>query len=144
LSARPGFISSLALLALVCACGGEEVSDRAETTRPGQANGEHILHLYVSNQSFGVEHVRITISIDGREVVDETFDVEGQHNFVLFALPLEGSPHVLSARAAHSGLTFETQLVLPGELWALLQFWQSDSEPATFTWNTSGMPIGFR
>lgn len=43
-----------------------------------------VLRLLVTNQSFEVPSVKVTIQIDGETVVDDTFDVESQHNVVTF------------------------------------------------------------
>jgi len=42
------------------------------------------LLLYVSNQSFEDENVRLKLDVDGVTVVDGEFRVEGQHHWIRF------------------------------------------------------------
>jgi len=42
------------------------------------------LLLYVSNQSFKDENVRLKLAVDGVMVVDGEFRVEGQHHWIRF------------------------------------------------------------
>lgn len=101
--------------------------------------------LYVSNQSFDDDPVRITISISGEVVVDDDFAVEGQHNWIEFTPDIEPGLHTLTA-TSDTGAEFTVDLELPaGEpRWAVIDYWfYPDQEPRRFTFNISGEPIGF-
>jgi len=52
------------------------------TEASGPAEGEPDLVLLVSNQSFDDPAATLTLTIDGQTVVDQEFDVEGQHTWV--------------------------------------------------------------
>jgi hypothetical protein len=101
--------------------------------------------LYVSNQSFDDDPVRITISIGGEVVVDDEFAVEGQHNWVEFTPDIEPGHHTLIA-TSDTGAEFTVDLELPeGEpRWAVVDYWfYPDQEPRRFTFDISDEPIGF-
>jgi hypothetical protein len=124
----------IAALVLAPACGGDD-DEAASTT--------HVLNLVVSNQSFYVEDVRIVVTIDNEEVLDQDFAVEGQHNFVPFELSLTAGEHVLRAEAPDESTLFEVTFDLPDERWASIFFWRDPSAPGQFTWNLSDKPMAF-
>lgn len=88
--------STAALLVVLAAagCGGGERPDDAAvepTPAPRTAIGPVTAEqpstrmvLYVSNQSFDEPRMRLRITLDGEPVVDQDFDVEGQHTWVQF------------------------------------------------------------
>ncbi|GAA4670479.1 hypothetical protein [Nocardioides nanhaiensis] len=67
--------------------------------------------LYVSNQSFDDERVRLRVTLDGQVVADQYFDVEGQHNWVRFPVRVPiGRPLELAVEA-DSGASLRRSLV---------------------------------
>lgn len=101
--------------------------------------------LYVSNQSFDEPTVHITISIDDTVIVDQAFDVEGQHNWIAFEPQVGPGTHLLQA-TSDTGATFSVEFVLPdGEpRWAVVDYWTPGSGSADpFTFHISDEPIGF-
>jgi hypothetical protein len=103
------------------------------------------LTLYVSNQSFDDPSVDITVTIDGRVVVDEEFDVEGQHNWKTFELDLGPGEHTLRAESS-TGAVHEAVFVLPeGEpRWAVLDnWWYPEEGERHFTFSIHDEPVGF-
>lgn len=101
--------------------------------------------LYVSNQSFEDPYVRITIKIDGQVVVDEDFDVEGQHNWVTFTPDITPGDHTLEA-VSDTGAELRVSFTLPdGEpRWAVVDYWYyPDEGPRSFIFDISDQAIGF-
>lgn len=107
--------------------------------------------LYVSNQSFEDDPVRITVHLDGELLLEEDFAVEGQHNWVLFPLDLDPGDHHLRA-TSDTGVTMEETFSLPeGERrWTVLDYWYypdgsdgSDGTPRQFTFSVHDEAIGF-
>jgi hypothetical protein len=108
--------------------------------------------LYVSNQSFEDDPVRIVVEVDGRRVVDQQFAVEGQHTWVEFGLDLTEGEHTVLA-TSDTEARAEEVLVLPeGERrWAVLEYWFYPDDPSTghagtprsFTFTVSDEPVGF-
>ena len=103
---------AVALFRLLAACallvttgcsgstGGDECDDTASCaieTVPRSDRGNY--GLVVSNQSFVVPSVSISVTIDDRSAAGGRFDVENQHNFVSFRLELSDGAHRLRATA---------------------------------------------
>ena len=103
--------------------------------------------LWVSNQSFEDDPVAITVEIDGVQVVDDSFEVGGQHNWFSFMIDgLEPGEHTLSA-TSDTGATFEATFTLPPDepLWMVVDYWYypDDAEGRHFTFRESDEPIYF-
>ena len=83
----------VAVIALLAGCGGAaDHTPRLPVVDSASAN----VVLWVSNQSFDDETVRITVTIDGRAVIDQDFDVENQHNSIEFPLAADPGSHELA------------------------------------------------
>lgn len=110
------------------------------------------LVLYVSNQSFEDDPVRIVVEVDGWRLVDQDFAVEDQHSWVEFGVDAPDGKHTVTATSG-TGVRTEETLVLPeGERrWAVLEYWYYPDDPTTghagtprsFTFHVSGQPVGF-
>jgi hypothetical protein len=70
------------------------------------------LMLYVSNQSFDDEKVRLTVAVDGVTVVDGDFHVAGQHNWVSFPLGLSPGVHEVTGES-DTGATLASHFGCP-------------------------------
>jgi hypothetical protein len=101
--------------------------------------------LYVSNQSFEDPNVQITIAIDGVVVVDQSFAVEGQHNWSTFEPDVLPGEHILTAASntgAELSVEFTTNAGQPR--WAVVDYWwHHEDGPRKFTFHISDEPIGF-
>jgi hypothetical protein len=109
------------------------------------AENQGDLHLWVSNQSFEDDPVFVTISIDGTEVVAQPFDVEGQHNWILFPLRVPAGQHVLTA-ASDAGVETEQRFTIPetGRRYAVLEYWNYDNDKGRhFTWRIQASSVAF-
>jgi hypothetical protein len=97
------------IVTLLLGCGGPgDHTPRLPTADPASAN----VVLWVSNQSFIDQSVHITVKIDGRAIIDQEFDVEGQHNWIKFPLAVDPGPHAL-AISSDTGARLIDQLVVP-------------------------------
>ena len=114
---RAGMRRALLLLVSVVAAGcvGDD----------GSFHGDPTFTLMVSNQSFDLDPVDVTVRIDDVVVVRDDFRVEGQHTWVPFDLALDPGPHSLVARTTAGDTEIETALVAPadGRRWGVLNFW---------------------
>jgi len=63
--------------------------------------------LYVSNQSFAISPVDITIHIDGKKAVDSKFDVGNQHIWIGYSFSLSKGEHKLVAVSKKGDARFE-------------------------------------
>jgi hypothetical protein len=103
--------------------------------------------LWVSNQSFDDDPVAIEIAIDGVQIVDDSFLVDGQHNWIGFMIDgLDPGNHTLIA-TSDTGATFEGTFTLPPDepRWMVVDYWYytDDAEGRHFTFNESDEPIYF-
>ena len=68
--------------------------------------------LYVSNQSFVDETVRLTVVVDGERVLDQDVEVRGQHDFLPVPLDLGPGRHDLLV-TTDSGARSDTPIEVP-------------------------------
>lgn len=149
-------ISAALLACALAACGPAETE---VTSGPGPSasptpaaeirvvdQDEADLLLWVSNQSFEDDPVEVTIAIDGVEVISEPFEVEGQHNWLLFPITAPPGKHVLTA-GSDTGAALEQRFTLPeqGLRHAVVEYWYypDDTEGRHFSWLIQQRPVGF-
>lgn len=147
----PAVLAALALFFVAAGCGdqiGEDPTPAADVRVEGSpvrlvASDEAYLVLYVSNQSYDDETVRIEVVVDDVAVVDDEFAVEGQHNWIQFPLAMEAGRHEVTARA-DSGATLRESFEVPGDepRYAVLDHW-GRGDGAELTWLFETEPIGF-
>jgi hypothetical protein len=103
------------------------------------------LTLYVSNQSFDDPNVQIAISVDGEVVVDQSFAVEGQHNWITFEPDVRPGDHTLIATSnTGAELTVEFTTKAGQPRWAVVNYWWYPGDgPREFTFDIHDEPIGF-
>jgi hypothetical protein len=101
------------------------------------------LVLYVSNQSFDDEEVRLEVAVDGVTVVDGDFHVEDQHNWVSFPLGLSPGAHEVTAET-DSGTTMSESFEVPGDQprFAIVDHW-GEGDSADLTWSFHRKPVAF-
>ncbi len=141
---------ALALWALV-GCSevqGEDPAPHPEVAAADAAvrlvgEAEADLVLYVSNQSFDDEKVRLTVAIDGVTVVDGDFDVEGQHNWVSFPLAMSIGRHEITAESDSGGTLRTSFEIRRGKTsYAVIDHWTKDGT-GDLTWKFQRQPMGF-
>ncbi len=135
------------VLSLAGCANGEEHRigpnvNRSESAVRLVAEEQADLHLWVSNQSFDDPSVVVTITIDGVEIVSQRFEVESQHNWILFPVKAPPGPHTLEARS-DTGVSMREQLTLPEQerRYAVVNYW-TDPDRA-FSWHIQSTPVGF-
>ena len=143
----------LVIVLLAAGCG--EATTRGTEPEPGPsptgagvevvAEDDADLHLWVSNQSFVDDPVTITVAIDGVTVVDQEFDVEGQHNWQLFPVALGPGPHTIRV-GSDTGTTLERAFRTPrdGRRHAVVDYWNYEDEHGRhFSWQIQRQPVAF-
>lgn len=105
------------------------------------------VRLWVSKQSFEDDPVEITIRVDGEVIVDKSFFVRGQHNWMSVDIAgLDPGDHNLVATSDTGALTEETFTLPEGESrWLIVDYWlYADEELGRyFTFSESDVPVGF-
>lgn len=160
----PAFALAMSVLA---GCGDETVTDPGPEAGGPSASGpssgpssgplsdppadvrvvgedEARLQLFVSNQSFVDDPVRITVSIDGIEVVDQEFVVEGQHTWVSFPLALPPGRHELVATSGTGARLTEQLRTGERRRYAVINYWNYQDEDGRFLdWRIQDEPVAF-
>jgi len=138
----------LAACALTACSGDEDPTPHPQVTASDSAvrlvdEDEADLVLYVSNQSFEDDNVRLKLAVDGVTVVDGEFRVEGQHNWIRFPLGLSPGSHSLTAES-DTGATLTESFQVPGDeaRYAVVDYWAEDDSPE-LTWLFQREPVGF-
>jgi hypothetical protein len=141
---------------LVAGCADSDPAARTAPTTPGQSaeqstpsirivDEEADLTLYISNQSFADDPVHISVTIDGVELIDADFAVEGQHNWIDFPVELPGGEHEIVA-TSDTGVT-RTETFTSSttkQKYAVLDYWNyEDSDGKYFSWTLQGTPVAF-
>lgn len=146
---RPGWVVAVAACIAVTGCT-EDGNDRVvtSTTLSGTAStvaaNKANFWLSVSNQSFTDKVVRITVAIDNRRVVEDNFDVGGQHNYFTFPFALAPGSRRVRATATNGAELVETIEIPPaGPRYAALSYWHDSDGGPRFTWTFRAEPIHF-
>jgi hypothetical protein len=103
------------------------------------------LHFLVSNQSFEQPDVGLTLAIDGVELVDEDFAVEGQHNYEQFHVALAAGEHTIEL-TSDTGARLVRTITVPerGDRWVMASYWKETprDDTGSFDWLFQDSPIG--
>ena len=144
----------VALVALLVGCASAPESDLGDPIRPTAAtevadelpdkaldvhvippggsweNAVQPLIVRVSNQAFDDPDVRLTATLNGLELFDQSFAAEGQHSVTLFGVNAASGPHTLTVVSDSGARTSHTLIVPAGEQrWLVVDYWYFD--PAT-------------
>jgi hypothetical protein len=148
-----GAVLLLAVMTLLSGCGTrapEEPAPRSTATDDGPANsgwnnGPANVVLWVSNQSFVDESVRITVLIDDRTVVDQVFAVKGQHNWIKFPFHVVPGTRTLTISSdTGARKAGQVQVRQRGTRFAVIDYWcDSGAQDRRFTLQTSDQPFVF-
>ncbi|MCF0092234.1 hypothetical protein B0E54_01055 [Micromonospora sp. MH99] len=104
------------------------------------------LHLWVSNQSFEDDRVTVVVSIDGTRLVDQPFDVQSQHNWILFPIKLPPGSHEVTATSP-TGAETHQRLTVPeqGRRYAVLSYWtEPGRDNRQLSWLVQSHPVAFQ
>ena len=91
------------------------------------ANGTSDLTLWVSNQSYTDKNVDVTVALDGVVIIDRSFHVGDQHNYIEHRIQLGEGTHILDASTVIDGQNIELSeefSIEPGQQrYAGLNYW---------------------
>jgi hypothetical protein len=88
---------------------------------PQKQDGNFTLH--VTNQSFDLSPVDITILIDGKKAASSDFHVKDQHHWVTHKFKLSEGKHSIQALSTKGDSVFKQDFEVKGKTWGLLSFW---------------------
>lgn len=137
-----------------CAAGTQSQSTAATQSPSAQVADAEIVDpqgnvvLYVSNQSIALDRVDVVVEVDGKPVVDQSFDVGDQHDWKQFGLRLSPGRHELVARSAKGEATLRMPFTVKGDHWVAVSYWyntktQGTPTPKQFQFTIQDTPIGF-
>jgi len=122
---------------------------------PAPQDEEENFILYISNQSFAVNPVDITVHIDGKKVVEGDFDVNGggpaQHKWVEHQFRLAPGKHTLTVSSKKGKASLKETFVLEGKRWGAVSYWYHPQvtggrrpKPRRFNFMIRDHPITFQ
>jgi hypothetical protein len=133
---------------LPAACSKTTGTKPVEDLIPRDATGNFTLH--VSNQSFAISPVDITIYFDGKKALEDDFDVGNQHNWVSYTFRLSKGTHELVAVSEKGGARINERFEIEDEHWAVVDYWYypkvtggAGPTPKQFSFGIQDKPIYF-
>lgn len=116
--------AALALLVvLVAGCGSTANSAPSRTELKATPAGNFV--LYVSDQSFALPQVDITIRIDGKLAVSDRFAVGNEHNWKQYQFALDPGMHHLTALSRDGRARITSTFRVKEELNGVVDYWYS-------------------
>ena len=116
----------------------------------GPQNQAGNLILYVSNQSFDITPIDITVYIDGQKALKDDFEVGSQHTWVPYGFSLAAGKHTIKAVSKKGDAILEKEFEVKGKHWATLAYWYypklrggAGPTPKSFSFSIEDKPIGF-
>jgi hypothetical protein len=111
-----------------------EPDPSAATTVPGVVQSDDgNLELHVSNQSFDVTPVDITVMLDGEQLVAQEFDVESQHTWIKFSFDVKTGPHTLAVTANDGSVSRDAHVEIGSATkYGIVNFWDAGQVEITF------------
>lgn len=141
-------MKTLALLAVMVSSFGvlgyanEITAQPQENAMSQTTNGNFV--LYVSNQSFDLSPVDITVAIDGKTAVSGDFAFGNAHKWVKHTFQLAPGKHTLTAATQKGSTRFEQAIEVSDKHWAVLMFWfTKPSGEKKFSFKIQATPPAF-
>ena len=149
-------VAAVALIAVATACSPSWRDDNsAPVDIVADAAGTSDLTLWVSNQSYTDKNVDVTVALDGVAIIDRSFNVGDQHNYIEHRIQLDEGTHRLDASTVIDGgkieLSEEFSIEAGQQRYAGLNYWHyvptgpndTSSDPPGFSFDIQDEPIGF-
>lgn len=138
-------VAAVALVVVAAACSPSWRNDNAAPVEiVADAAGTSDLTLWVSNQSYTDKNVDVTVALNGVVIIDRSFHVGDQHNFIEHRIQLDDGTHRLDASTVVDGENIELSeefSIEPGQhRYAGLNYWHY---VPTSPNDTSSNPPGF-
>ncbi|MCH7561913.1 MAG: hypothetical protein IIC67_11240 [Thaumarchaeota archaeon] len=99
--------------------------------------------LTVSNQSFEISPVDITVQIDGKAVIDRDFEVGSQHNFYSFEFQIAKGIHIIHASSELGDVELEKEFEVDEEKWGYLFYTNDENHLPRFELEISDEGFAF-
>jgi hypothetical protein len=121
--------------------GGMEgpTSFRERQMEQRQGN-EHVLHIFVSNQSIAMAVADIEVNIDEQQIFHREMTTGTQHNWGEVTIPVVGGEHMVVITEAKTRTRTSETINVDRELWIVIRF---SSPPAEFKMDVFDHPVAF-
>ena len=131
------------MLGVVCSGRADEgVTNAQETVLAQTTNGNFV--LYVSNQSFDLSPVDITVSIDGKKAVSADFVVGTAHSWVAHRFQLTPGVHKITATSEKGAIQLEKEIEITHNHWAAIGFvFSTKNDRKQFLFRIQATPLSF-
>jgi len=94
-------------------------------TVSAQAESKKALHefnLLISNQSFVISPVDITVKIDGEVVIQDSLEVKNQHYCKNYPLTLSEGKHTIEFSSRNGNAALRKDFILRKKMWAYASY----------------------
>ena len=112
---------------LVAGCGSGTSFAPKGTQIEASPSGNFV--LYVSDQSFELGHVDITIRIDGKVAVSDRFAVGNEHNWRQYRFQLDPGVHRITAVSHRGRAQLASTFRMKEKLNGVVDYWYSPGNP---------------
>jgi hypothetical protein len=149
-------VAAVALFVVATACSESWRNDNsAPVDIVADAAGTSDLTLWVSNQSYTDKNVDVTVALNDVVIIDRSFHVGDQHNFIEHRIQLDEGTHRLDASTVINGenidLSEEFSIEAGQQRYAGLSYWHyvptspndPSSNPPGFSLVIQDEPLGF-
>ncbi|MGF7059546.1 hypothetical protein [Brassicibacter mesophilus] len=109
-----------------------------------EKEGVSNLIIIISNQSFSNRNVEIEVAIDGKKIIDNSFKVEDQHNWLYFYYNLADGSHTIHA-LSEDGAEIEEDfdIDINNKKWILIEYWKEENSNSKLTYDIKTRPFMF-
>jgi len=139
----------LGSIAIVASCASTPPEPRPQVVDKGalidESESGNVI-LYVSNQSYTLSPVDISVSIDDQPLLSAEFRVVDQHNYVRYQFDWTPGVYVLRATSEKGSVFLEQTVEIADQAWGFVGFWYDPprQQEKVFTVFFQDEPIGFR
>jgi len=102
--------------------------------------GQHVVHLAISNQSIAQAQATLHVTIDGHAVFSRDLETKTQHNWQELTRSLRSGPHLVEVQELSTGAAQRLHLDLTQETWVIIMF---SSPPPTLSIQAQQTPANF-
>ena len=139
---KTGLIMAVFLGVVLSGRAADGVSGAQEELLAQATNGNFV--LYVSNQSFDLSPVDITVCIDGQKAVSSDFLVGTAHNWIAHRFRLSPGTHTIKASSEKGAVQLEKEIEIKDKHWAVINFvYTAKGAKKQFFFRIQATPLAF-
>ena len=118
-------IHTIKFLTLLILLTGLQAEDEAAKNDPDKAGGT----IYISNQSFDIPSIHLTVTLNGKKLADQSFAVNRQHTWISFKATYKMGSNTIRIQTKDGKVVAQTSFKLKkGPMNAVISFWKSEED----------------